>query len=64
MRINKKIVKKTRIDDPQLVKDEVLYWLSRPSQERIAVVDYLRVLNYGNTARLQRVARVIQRSQS
>lgn len=64
MRINKNIVKITRIDDPQLVKDEVLYWLSRPSQERIAVVDYLRVLNYGNTARLQRVARVIQRPQS
>jgi len=64
MRINKNIVKITKIDDPQLVKDEILYWLSRPSQERIAAVDYLRAVNYGNTARLQRVARVIQRPQS
>lgn len=62
--MNRNIVKKTRIDDPQLVKDEVLYWLSRPSQERIAAVDYLRKVNYGSTARLQRVARVIQRPQS
>lgn len=44
-------------------KDDLKYWLSRPHEERVAAVDFLRKQHYGSSARLQRTARVIQRSQ-
>ncbi len=56
----KKVVKKRTLGESS-TKDDVAYWLSLPSEERVAAVDYLRKQVYGNTARLQRVARVIQR---
>jgi len=39
------------------------YWLGKTPQERISAVELLRRQQYGNRARLQRVARVIQLSQ-
>jgi hypothetical protein len=49
----KKVVKKYRIED-------LAYWLSKSSEERISAVEILRRQYHGNTARLQRSARVIQ----
>ena len=57
----KKVVRKTNLDNLNSTEDDLRYWLSRPAQERISTVDYLRRQYYGNTERLQRVARVIQR---
>jgi hypothetical protein len=56
----KKVVLKKNLHDLQFAKDDLSYWLSRPAEERVATVDYLRKQYYGSTERLQRVARVIQ----
>ncbi len=46
------------------INNDLAYWLSRTSEERILTVEYLRRQYNGSTARLQRSARVIQRTQS
>jgi hypothetical protein len=49
------------LDDPSLGKADLEYWLSRPPEERVAAVDFLRAQFYGTgPQRLQRVARVLQ----
>ena len=58
----KKVVRKSSLHSLNSAKDDLLYWLSRPAEERVATVDYLRKQYYGNTERLQKVARVIQRA--
>jgi hypothetical protein len=59
-----KKVKKYNLNDQSSDKDTLAYWLSKSSEERIKAVEYLRRQRHGNTARLQRTARVIQRKQS
>ena len=56
-----KIVKKHRLHERTTTQDDLAYWLSKTPEERVATVDYLRTQYYGNAARLQRVARVVQR---
>ena len=56
-----KIVKKHRLQEHTATQDDLAYWLSKTPEERVATVDYLRRQYYGNTTRLQRVARVVQR---
>jgi len=46
------------------ISNDLAYWLSRTSEERILTVEYLRRQYHGSTARLQRSARVIERKQS
>ena len=58
-----KVVRKCHVDEFSAIRDDLAYWLSRPPEERVATVDYLRRQYHGNTARLQRFARVIQRTQ-
>jgi hypothetical protein len=57
-----KVVRKISFDNLQSARVDLSYWLSRPAAERVAAVDYLRKQYYGSTERLQRVARVIQRT--
>ena len=45
----KKIVTKRNLGDPSAIKDDLTYWLSRPPEERVAAVDYLRRQVHGNT---------------
>ncbi len=59
-----KVVKVKNINDKSLSSDDLKYWLSKSHEERVAAVDYLRKQFHGSSARLQRVVRVIQRSQS
>ncbi len=59
-----KIVKKRSLNDSSSIEDDLAYWLSKPPEERVAAVDYLRRLYHGDTARIQRFARVIQRTTS
>ncbi len=58
----KKVVKIKNLDDKNNTLDDLKYWLSKSPQERIAAVEYLRRQFHGSSARLQRVARVIQRT--
>ena len=44
------------------IEDDLKFWLSKSPEERISVVEYLRREKHGSTARLRRVAKVIQRS--
>jgi hypothetical protein len=57
----KKIVKIKSLDGQHLILDDLKYWLSKSPRERIAAVEFLRRQYHGNSARLQRVANVIQR---
>jgi len=58
----KKVIKIKNADDKNLILDDLKYWLSRSSKERIDAVEYMRRQYHGSTERLQRVARVIQRA--
>ena len=58
-----KTVKKSNLNNFFSIKDDLSYWLSKAPEERVATVDYLRRQYHGSTARLQRSARVIQRTQ-
>jgi hypothetical protein len=59
-----KIVKKRTMDELSSIEEDLAYWLSKPPEERVAAVDFLRRQYNGNTARLQRSARIIQLKQS
>ena len=58
-----KIVKVRDLKDDSSIKEDLLYWLSKPPEERVATVDYLRRQYHGSAARLQRSIKVIQRPQ-
>ena len=58
-----KIVQKQDLDNYSEIRQNLEYWLSRPPEERLAAVDDLRREYYGDTHRLQRVARVVQQAQ-
>ena len=58
----KKVVTKRKLQDSS-VKADLAYWMSKTPEERIAAVEFLRRQYYGSSARLQRVARVVKRSQ-
>ena len=60
----KKIITKRSLDHAESLKDDLLYWRSRSADERIGAVEDLRRQYYGSSTRLQRTAKVIQRSQS
>lgn len=57
-----KIVVKKSLKDLSSISEDLKYWLSRPTKERIQAVENFRNQYYGSTARLQRTARVIKRS--
>jgi len=59
-----KVAQKRKLQDFSEVKENLAYWLSKTSDERVSAVEYLRRHLDGGSARLQRSARVIQRPQS
>ncbi len=59
-----KVVKKRRLKDQDSVREDLAYWLGKKPEERIAAVEYLRRQYYGDSAGLQRIARIIQRPKS
>ena len=59
-----KVIKITDLDDKNLILNDLKYWLKKTPEDRVATVDYLRRQYHGSAGRLQRVAKVIQRSQS
>ena len=58
-----KVVRKGKLKDFVEVKENLVYWLSKTPDERVAAVEYLRRQCHGSSARLQRSARVIQQTQ-
>jgi len=60
----RRTVHKYRLDADFEIKRNLQYWMDRTPEERLAAVDLLRRQIYGDTERLQRTARVVQRSQS
>jgi len=60
----KKTVAKKRLGEFSEIRENLEYWLSKTPAERVAAVDTLRRKRYGDTKRLQRTARIIQRPQS
>lgn len=56
----RKVVRKYPVDSHSEIRQNLEYWLSRPAEERVAAVDELRRQFYGDSQRLQRVARVIR----
>ena len=59
-----RIVYKHRLDANFEIKQNLKYWLSKTPQQRLEAVDLLRRQVYGDTQRLQGIARVVQLSQS
>jgi hypothetical protein len=59
-----KVMKKRPLKDQDSVREDLAYWLGKKPEERIAAVEYLRRQYYGDSARLQRIARIIQRPKS
>ena len=60
----KPVVTKHDMNTASEVKQNAEYWLSKTPEERLAAVDELRKQLYGDSVRLQRTVRVIQRQQS
>jgi hypothetical protein len=56
-----KIVRVKNIKDDHLM-DDLKYWLSKTQDERVSAVEFFRRQAHGDSQRLQRVVRVIQRS--
>jgi len=56
-----KVVRRSRLDDRSTALEDLTYWLSKTPEERVAAVDQLRRQYYGDSVRLQRVARVVKR---
>jgi hypothetical protein len=57
-----KVVNKRDLHDFSSIKEDLIYWLGKTPEERVAAVDHLRKQYHGSTERLQRSARVIKRS--
>jgi len=57
----KKVITKRGLSESS-VKEDLAYWLGLSPEERISAVEYLRKMYHGNSARLQRSVRIIQRT--
>ena len=56
-----KVVRKADLASFSEPKENLAYWLSRSPSERVEAVEELRRQRHGDSTRLQRVARVIER---
>jgi hypothetical protein len=59
----RKVVQIYHMDSYSEIRRNLEYWLSRPPEERLAAIDELRRECYGDSHRLQRVARALQQAQ-
>ena len=57
----KKVVRVRRIGTFDEAKEDQAYWMTRPLEERIGMVETLRRELHESEPRLQRVSRTIQR---
>jgi len=57
-----KVVRKVGLKEPSDTQFDLAHWLKKTPEDRVSAVEYLRQQFYGSAARLQRTARIIQRS--
>ena len=55
-----KSVKIMNLKTHDSIADDLKFWLGKSTEERVSAVEYLRRHYHGSTARLQRVAKVVQ----
>ena len=55
----RKVIKFTTSKEVEESNPDLEYWLSRPPEERLEAVEFLRRQVYGSSARLQRVVRIV-----
>ena len=58
----KKVAKTMDLKKNNSIKENLEFWLEKEPEERVSAVEYLRRQYHGSSDRLQRVARVTQRS--
>ena len=56
-----KVITKRKRDESSFL-DDLAYWLNRSPEERISAVEILRRQYYGNSERLQRFSRIVERT--
>jgi hypothetical protein len=61
MKIQKAVSIK-KVNNKNNTKDDLDFWLTKSSEERVSAVEFLRRQSHGSSNRLQRVIRIIQRS--
>jgi hypothetical protein len=54
-----RLIRITSFAEEARTRPALQYWLSRPPEERVAAVEYLRRQVHGSGARLRRVHRVL-----
>jgi hypothetical protein len=57
-----RVIHKHHLNPDYEIKQNLRYWLKKTPEERLAAVDLLRRQIYGDSKRLQKTARIIQRS--
>ena len=57
-----KVVRKVGLKEPSDTQLDLAHWLKMTPEDRVSAVEFLRRQIYGSAARLQRTARIIQRS--
>jgi hypothetical protein len=57
-----KVVTKVGLKESSNTQFDLGRWVKKTPEDRVSTLEYLRQQFYGSAARLQRVARVIQRS--
>lgn len=55
-----KVVKITTFKEVEETNPDLEFWLTKTPEERLAAVEFLRRQVYGNSARLQRVLRIVE----
>jgi hypothetical protein len=58
-----KVISIRRLEDRSSLKSDYAFWMTKSPEERIEAVDLLRRQYHGDSARLQRSARVVQQEQ-
>ena len=58
----RRVAQMHHLDGFSEIRQNLEYWLSRPPEDRLAAVEELRREYYGDSHRLQRVARVVQQA--
>jgi len=62
--MDSKTVQKHDMNNFSEIRQNLEYWLSRPPEERLAAVDFIRRQYYGDSHQLQRVVRIIRQGKS
>jgi hypothetical protein len=61
LHVIQRVVRKGVLDTVSEARENLAYWLTRTPAERVEAVELLRRRMHGSAARLQRVARVVER---